>query len=25
MNKFFPRLTDKMVRKFFYRNGELVK
>lgn len=25
MNKFFPRLTDKMVRKFFFRNGELVK
>jgi short-subunit dehydrogenase len=25
MNKFFPRLTDKMVRKFFFKNGELVK
>jgi len=25
MNKFFPGLTDKMVRKFFYKSGELVK
>jgi short-subunit dehydrogenase len=25
MNRFFPKLTDKMVRKFFYKNGELVK
>jgi len=25
MNKFFPSLTDKLVRKFFYKNGELVK
>lgn len=25
MNRFFPGLTDKMVRKFFYKNGELVK
>lgn len=25
MNKFFPSLTDKMVRKFFFKNGELVK
>jgi short-subunit dehydrogenase len=25
MNKFFPGLADKMVRKFFYKNGELVK
>ncbi|MDD2793013.1 MAG: SDR family oxidoreductase [Sediminibacterium sp.] len=25
MNKFFPRLTDKMVRKFFFKNGQLVK
>jgi short-subunit dehydrogenase len=25
MNKFFPALTDKLVRKFFYKNGELVK
>lgn len=25
MNKFFPRLTDKMIRKFFYKSGELVK
>ena len=25
MNKFFPALADKMVRKFFFKNGELVK
>jgi short-subunit dehydrogenase len=25
MNKFFPSFTDKLVRKFFYKNGELVK
>jgi short-subunit dehydrogenase len=25
MNKFFPSLTDKMVRKFFFKNSELVK
>ena len=25
MNKFFPSLTDKLVRKFFYKNGELAK
>jgi len=25
MNRFFPSLTDKMVRKFFFKNGELVK
>ncbi|NCT94965.1 MAG: SDR family oxidoreductase [Chitinophagaceae bacterium] len=25
MNKFFPALTDKLVRKFFFKNGELVK
>jgi short-subunit dehydrogenase len=25
MNKFFPSLTDKLVRKFFFNNGELVK
>jgi len=25
MNKFFPSLTDKMVRKFFFKNGQLVK
>ena len=25
INKFFPSLTDKLVRKFFYKNGELVK
>lgn len=25
MNKFFPSLTDKLVRKFFYKNGELIK
>ncbi len=25
MNKFFPSLTDKMVRKFFFKNNELVK
>lgn len=25
MNKFFPSLTDKLVKKFFYKNGELVK
>ena len=25
MNKFFPALADKMVRKFFYKDGKLVK
>ncbi|MDQ6755573.1 MAG: SDR family oxidoreductase [Bacteroidota bacterium] len=25
MNKFFPKLADKFVRKHFYKNGELVK
>jgi len=25
MNKFFPGLADKMVRKFFYKEGKLVK
>jgi len=25
MNKFFPSLTDKMVYKFFFRDGKLVK
>ena len=25
MNKFFPTLTDKLTRNFFYKNGELVK
>jgi short-subunit dehydrogenase len=25
MNRFFPSLTDKFVRKFFFRNGELVR
>ena len=25
MNKFFPALADKLVRKFFFKNGELVK
>ena len=25
MNRFFPSLTDKLVRKFFFKNGELVK
>ena len=25
MNKFFPSFTDKLVRKFFFKNGELVK
>ena len=25
MNKFFPSLTDRIVRKFFYKNGELIK
>ncbi|TAH09456.1 MAG: SDR family NAD(P)-dependent oxidoreductase, partial [Sphingobacteriia bacterium] len=25
MNRFFPSLTDKMVRKFFFKNDELVK
>ena len=25
INKFFPALADKLVRKFFYKNGELVK
>lgn len=25
MNKFFPSWTDKMVYKFFFKNGELVK
>ena len=24
MNKFFPSLTDKLVRRFFFKNGELV-
>ncbi|MEO8861515.1 MAG: SDR family oxidoreductase [Ginsengibacter sp.] len=25
MNKYFPNLADKMVRKFFFKNGNLVK
>jgi hypothetical protein len=25
LNKFFPGLTDKMTRNFFYKKGELVK
>lgn len=25
MNKYFPSLTDKLTRKFFFKNGELVK
>jgi short-subunit dehydrogenase len=25
MNRFFPSLADKFVRKFFFKNGELVK
>ena len=25
MNKFFPKLTDKLVYKFFFKNGELIK
>lgn len=25
MNKFFPALTDRLVKKFFFKNGELVK
>lgn len=25
LNRFFPSLTDKLVRKFFFKNGELVK
>ncbi len=25
MNKFFPGLADKLVRKFFFKNGQLVK
>ena len=25
MNKFFPSLTDKLTRKFFFKNGELIK
>ena len=25
MNKFFPNLTDKLVRKFYFKNGELIK
>jgi len=25
LNKFFPKLTDKLVYKFFFKNGELVK
>ena len=25
MNKFFPALSDKLVRKFFFKNNELVK
>jgi len=25
LNKFFPSLADILVRKFFFKNGELVK
>jgi hypothetical protein len=25
MNKFFPALTDKLTRKFFFKNGKLIK
>lgn len=25
INKFFPRLADRLVKRFFYKNGELVK
>lgn len=25
LNKFFPNLTDKLVRKFYFKNGELIK
>lgn len=25
MNKFFPSITDKLTRKFFFKNGELIK
>jgi short-subunit dehydrogenase len=25
MNKFFPKLTDKLIHKFYYKNGILVK
>ncbi len=25
MNKFFPAWTDKLIRKFFFKNGELVR
>ena len=25
MNRFFPSLTDRLVKRFFYKNGELVK
>ncbi len=25
LNKFFPSFADKMVKKFFFKNGHLVK
>ncbi|HET6723817.1 MAG TPA: short-chain dehydrogenase, partial [Chitinophagaceae bacterium] len=25
INKFFPRLADKLVRNFFYKDGKLIK
>jgi short-subunit dehydrogenase len=25
MNKFFPALTDKLIHKFYYKDGKLVK
>lgn len=25
MSKYFPRLADKLIRNFFYKNGELIK
>lgn len=25
LNRFFPKLADKLVRKSYYKNGELVK
>jgi hypothetical protein len=25
LNKFFPSLTDKLVHKFYFKDGELIK
>jgi short-subunit dehydrogenase len=25
INRFFPKLADKLVHKFFFKNGQLVK